>query len=169
MSSKKLFISALILAATSSLFPALSQAQGMDCSGMGPGMGPTSGECGQPGMRTDRMKQRQQQMHDALKLNPEQEKAWVKYQESHPMMGAVQRPDRAAMDKLTAPERAEKMLEMSRKHQDSMTQHVSAMKGFYDTLTPEQKKTFDEQSMMRPQRGQRPGGMAKPDGVAKPQ
>jgi len=41
-----------------------------------------------------------------------------------------------------------------------MSKHVNAMKDFYAQLTPEQKKVFDEQTMMG-KRGQR-GGMRGP-------
>lgn len=160
MNNRKLLISALLMAAGVSLFPVPSMAQPAGCTGMGP-----MGEQGQA-MRGERMKQRQQQLHEALKLNPEQEKAWVKYQESHPFLGATERPDRAAMAKLTAPERADKMLEQSRKHQEAMNQHVTAMKAFYDVLTPEQKKTFDAQHAQRGPSGQRP--MGKPQGAGGP-
>jgi hypothetical protein len=106
MRNNKLLISALLLAAGTSLFPAVSMAQPGYCDGMGPM------KEGRQGANQDRMKQRQAQLHQALKLNPDQEKAWGQFQESHPFMGnKMQRPDRAAMEKLTAPERADKMLE----------------------------------------------------------
>ena len=49
-------------------------------------------------------------------------------------------------------------------------QHVSAMKAFYDQLTPEQKKDFDEHSMQRPNRGDRGprGGGQGPRGPGGP-
>jgi periplasmic protein CpxP/Spy len=157
MRNNKLLISALLLAAGTSLFPAVSMAQPGYCDGMGPM------KEGRQGAYQDRMKQRQAQLHQELKLNPDQEKAWEQFQASHPFMGnKMQRPDRATMEKLTTPERADKMLEMSRQHQEAMSKHVSAMKTFYDTLSPEQKATFDKHSMMRAQRGDRPARKAPP-------
>ncbi len=159
MKTKNSLMSGLVLAISAVFLSPVAMAVPGGCDGMGPDGGKQSARM------AERMKERQQKLHESLKLNPEQEKAWVKFQESHPFQGNVDRPDRAAMEKLTAPERAEKMLEQSRKHQDAMSRHVSAMKSFYDTLTPEQKKTFDEHSMMRPQRGERDGrkGPARQD------
>lgn len=155
MKSKNALMSGLVLAISAAFLSPVAMAARGGCDGMGP-EGGRGGEQ-QSSRMAERMKERQQKLHESLKLNPEQEKAWVKFQDSHPMRDNADRPDRAALEKLSAPERAEKMLEQSRKHQDAMSKHVSAMKAFYDTLTPEQKKTFDEHSMMRPQRGERPG------------
>lgn len=150
----KLRIAALVLGASAIALSAPSFARG-DCMGDGP-MG---GKFAQ-GHSGERMKQHHQRLHDALKLTPQQEGAWSKFQESHPFAGNANRPDPAEIAKLTAPERAEKMLEMQKQHQDAMGKHVAAMKDFYAQLTPEQKKVFDEQTMMG-KRGQR-GGMRGP-------
>lgn len=147
----KLRIAALILGAGAIAVSAPSFAQRGGCMGDGP-MG---GKFAQ-GQAGERMKQHQQQLHDALKLTPQQEGAWTKFQESHPFAGNANRPDPGDMAKLTAPERAEKMLEFQKQHQEAMGKHVNAMKDFYAQLTPEQKKVFDEHSMMG-KRGQRDG------------
>ena len=160
MNKRNTLVSALLLALGSTFFSTASIAQPADCTGMGP-MGGQRAE-----MRGQRMQQRQQQLHDALKLNPEQEKAWGKFQESHPAaMMQDRRPERADLSKLSAPERAEKMLELQKKHHDAMSQHVAALKDFYNQLTPEQKKTFDEQQM---QRQPRAGGARGPGGPGGP-
>ena len=44
---------------------------------------------------------------------------------------------------LPTPERAERMLTRMKAHEAQMSAHVDALKTFYATLTPEQKKTFD--------------------------
>lgn len=116
------------------------------------GMGPMGGHA--RGDMVERMKQHQQRVHDALKLTPQQQGAWTKFQESHPFMRADLRPDPAELAKLSAPERAEKMLERQKQHQEAMTQHVAALKEFYGQLTPEQQKIFDEQTRYN-QRAQR--------------
>lgn len=166
MKNAKTLVPTLIVAAAAGFVAYPSFAQPRDCNGMGP-MG---GER-QQGMRADRMKANQQQLHDTLKLKPEQEAAWNKFQESHPFMNGLQRPDRGDWAKLSAPERAEKMLEQQKKHQEAMSQHVNSLKAFYDQLTPEQKKTFDEHSMQRPNRdgrGPRGGGPRGPGGPGAP-
>lgn len=107
-------------------------------------------DCGPKGARgefwehhSERMQQHHNKLHAALKLTPEQEIAWKKMMDSkQPMakMEAMKAEDRA---KLTAPERADKMLERMQEHQARQVVHVAALKEFYALLTPEQKKTFD--------------------------
>lgn len=155
---KTVLISTLMLALGASFTSVSSFARPNDCMGGGPMM--SGGNQGAMSERmADRMKQRQQRLHDDLKLNSEQEKAWSKFQESHPFADPAQRPDPAEMAKLSAPERAEKMLENMKKHQDAMSQHLTALKAFYGQLSSEQKKTFDEHFNQRPQRGPRGDGM----------
>lgn len=151
LKSKKLRIAALLLGASAIAMSAPTFAQRGGCMGDGMMGGKVA-----DGRFADRMQQHQQRLHDALKLTPQQEPAWTKFQESHPFAGNAKRPDPAEMAKLSAPERAEKMLEFQKQHQEAMGKHVNAMKDFYAQLTPEQKKVFDEQSMMG-KRGQRDG------------
>lgn len=154
--NKKLsIVAALVLGISAAALSVPSFAQRGGCVGDGPMAGRYA-----DGQFGERMKQHQQRLHDALKLTPQQEGAWTKFQESHPFAGNANRPDPAEMAKLTAPERAEKMLEQQKQHQEAMGKHVVAMKDFYAQLTPEQKKVFDEQTMMG-KRGQR-GGMRGP-------
>lgn len=98
------------------------------------------------------MEQHHQQLHDALKLTPEQEPGWKKLMESEQpkpsTTGAGQRED---WSRLSTPERAEKTLALYKARQEHMAQYVAALKGFYATLNPEQKKIFEE--MHASQRG----------------
>lgn len=116
-----------------------------------PGYGGCGGDMMQGGrggrmeeMRQQRMEQFQKRLHDQLKLSPEQEEAWKKFSDSQPMAKSADFADRDAISKLSAPERAEKMLELSKKQQDRMAEHVVALKAFYGQLTAEQKKVFDD-------------------------
>lgn len=94
--------------------------------------------CGGPMMggmmnheRMDKMReQHQTKVHDALKLNPTQEAAWQKLIVSH-------KDHLQELDKLTAPERMEKII-------GHMQEHLAVLKEFYAVLTLEQRKTFDE-------------------------
>lgn len=160
LNTNKMRLAALLLGASAALVSAPSFAYRGDCMGSGPMSGRQA-----DGRYAERMKMQQQRLHDALKLTPQQEPAWAKFQESHPFAGKMaNRPDPADMAKLTAPERADKMLELQKQHQDAMSKHVVAMKDFYAQLTPEQKKTFDEQTQMG-KRGMRGPG-AGPRGPA---
>lgn len=109
-----------------------------------PGAGPYGGYGEFGKHRAERMEQRHQQLHGALKLTPEQEGAWKKLMESERPMARGDASRREDWAKLSTPERAEKMLERMREHQALMTEHVAALKEFYGQLTPEQRKTFDD-------------------------
>lgn len=156
MTCRRSFVASLLFA--SGLIAALP-ASSADCSPMG-GWGQFREQ------RTERMEQRQKSLHDALKLSPDQEAGWRKYAETVRPMPPIERPDPADMAKLTAPERAEKMLDLSRQRHERMAEHVAALKTFYAALTPEQKKIFDEQQPgPRPgRRGMPPSGDAAPTG-----
>ena len=90
------------------------------------------------------IEQRHQQLHAALKLTTEQEPGWEK------LVASEQPTPQAGIDppenwsRLSTPERADKMLELSKAHQAHFAEHVAALKTFYATLSPTQKKTFDE-------------------------
>lgn len=94
----------------------------------------------------ERRAARHQAIHDKLKLNAEQEEAWKALTAAHQPPGAAQRPNWAEFEKLTAPERMEKMLE----HMNTV---LPALKTFYAKLTPEQQKVFDSETRRMMQGG----------------
>lgn len=92
-----------------------------------------------------------------LKIAASQEAGWTSFAEAMKppvnMMG--KRPDRAEMDKLSTPERIDKMRALHKEHmtamEAAMDKRGDATKTFYATLSPEQKKVFDtEFSKMGP-------------------
>ncbi len=85
-------------------------------------------------------------LHDKLKLTAQQEPAWKKFTANNPMADKTLRPDPAEMDKLTAPQRLEKGLEHMKAMEAKLTEHLATLKEFYAVLTPEQQKTFDEET-----------------------
>lgn len=91
-----------------------------------------------------RMEKRQAELHDQLKLTANQEAAWKTFTASMTPADRGQRPDRAEWEKLSAPERMEKMLDRSKQRQDAMASRLQAVKTFYAQLTPEQQKIFNE-------------------------
>lgn len=95
----------------------------------------------------ERMAKRQAALHDQLKLTPAQEPAWKTYLAAMvpPPMSKVEH-DPAMMDKMTAPERMEKMLEMTKGRETLITSHLAALKTFYAVLTPSQQQIFDQQT-----------------------
>jgi Spy/CpxP family protein refolding chaperone len=101
---------------------------------------------------------RQAKLHDALKLNAQQESAWASYQAAiKPAAMTGPRPERGAFAKLPAPERMAKMLDFSKQRQAKMEAHLTALTAFYGQLTPEQKATFDDRSMGGKHGGHRGG------------
>ncbi|PRC94177.1 Spy/CpxP family protein refolding chaperone [Solimicrobium silvestre] len=90
------------------------------------------------------MVKHQTQLHEQLKLTEAQEPAWKNFVASMPAPAKPTRLDRAAMEKLTTPERMEQQLNMLKEHEAKMTANLLALKTFYAALTPEQQKTFDD-------------------------
>jgi hypothetical protein len=96
------------------------------------------------GDRLEHFQKRQAELHDKLKLDANQEAAWKTY------IAAIQPPANPPRQqpenwqKLTAPERVEKMLAMMQEREAQMSKHLQAMKTFYATLSPLQKQIFDD-------------------------
>src|SRR5471030_1930692 len=103
----------------------------------------------------------QARVHYQLKLTAAQEPAWNTYQAAiKPMMPAGPRPDMKAWMAMSAPDRMEKMIEMGKLHIATEESHLAALRTFYATLTPEQKKAFDH-SMMGHHRGHHGFGLGE--------
>lgn len=118
----------------------LSQAQ--PTSSVTPGAGD-----GMPLRMQAHMKQRAADLQAKLKLSPEQEAAWASYTAAMKPPVQAQRPDRAELDKLSTPERLDKMRALRQQHEAAMDQREQATRTFYAALTPEQKKTFDANTL----------------------
>jgi len=132
-------VKTILLTALLASLTALSQAQ--------PGPGPGAGG---PGPNTDmrarmqeHMGQRAADIKAKLKLTPEQEGAWNTYIAAMKPSPNIKRPDRAEIDKLTTPERLDKMRELRTQRDVEMDKREAATRAFYATLSAEQKKTFD--------------------------
>lgn len=82
-----------------------------------------------------------------LQLSPGQEQAWTTFTAAMPKPPA--RPDRAEMDKLSTPERLDRMKAMRDARTADMDRMSTATKAFYAQLTPEQKKVFDQEAIPR--------------------
>jgi protein CpxP len=104
------------------------------------------------------MEKRAAELKVKLKITPAQEGAWTSFTTAMkpPANMAAMRPDRAAMDKLSTPERIDKMKAMRAQHDAEMDKRSDAVKTFYAVLTPEQKKVFDTERLMQgPKHGDR--------------
>ena len=85
-----------------------------------------------------------------LKLSSSQEQAWNDYvavmnKEKGPR---GDRPPREDFEKMSAPERLEKMLEGMRRHEARLQERLDATKTLYAKLSDSQKQGFDKESMM---------------------
>lgn len=125
-----------------------------------PSAPPASG----PG-KTAEMRERHQARHadrlarlkEQLKLAPEQEGAWTTFITAmKPPTDRPARLDRAEMEKLSTPERIDRMRAVRAQHAADADRRGEATKAFYAGLNAEQKKTFDAQT--RHMGGPREGG-----------
>ena len=109
------------------------------------------------------MAERQAKLKAELKLAPEQQAAWTTFVERtahEPRMGGKNMgAQRENWSKLTTPERLDKMQARHAERSERMAKRIDATKSFYATLSPEQQKTFDSQSM----RGFQRAGMKRGD------
>ena len=113
--------------------------------------GPPGERMGQhdPAKMQAMMAKRQADMKAKLKITPAQEGAWTSFTAAmQPPAHTRPTPEqRAEFDKLTTPQRIDKMREMRTQRMTemsaSMDKRGEATKTFYATLTPEQQKTFD--------------------------
>ena len=92
----------------------------------------------------ERIARRQAALHDKLKLTGNQEAAWKTYIAAATPPAPPARPDRAQWEKMSAPERMEKMMTMMKEREGPMAAHLAAMKTFYATLSPLQQQIFND-------------------------
>ncbi len=118
--------------------------------GMQPGM--PNGERMHPMMdpskrdafRAERHQKHLRELKVFLQLQPSQESAWHTF--STVMMTPMKRPTPPApgeLEKMTTPERIDKMMVLKAERDAEMNRRMTATKTFYATLTPAQQKVFD--------------------------
>ncbi len=119
---------------------------------------------GDPARMQERMNRMQERMtahlaaiKQKLQLSPGQEAAWNNYVGALQPAGNMKRPDRAEIDKLTTPERIDRMRTLRVERMAQMDKRTDATKTFYASLTPDQKKVFDTETVNRGRHGG-PGG-----------
>ncbi len=151
---KPLLIAGLLATAGFTAFAA----SGHDCGGMmGHGGGKHHERMGKmdPAKMQARMDKRFDALRAQLKITASQESAWTAYTTAmKPPAGLMaKRPDPAELQKLSTPERIDKMQTLHTQRMTemnvAMTQRGDATKAFYATLTAEQKKVFDENAFQR--------------------
>lgn len=129
--------------------PATDMGQGAGPAAHAQGMGMGMGKHDPAQMQT-RMTQRLAKLKNKLNITPAQEAAWTSYADAlKPMPRAAMSSSRAELNKLTMPERLDRMRALHTEHMTAktaqMAQYADATKAFYATLSADQKKVFDDQ------------------------
>ena len=122
------------------------------------------------------MAKHQAELKAKLKITADQEGAWTAFTTAmKPPADWMdhKRPDRAEMDKLTTPERIDKMHALRAQHMADMNAAMDkrddATKAFYAVLSADQKKIFDaEHARMGGRSGEHRHGGGDPKGGDKP-
>lgn len=107
------------------------------------------------------MDRRHARLKAKLKITADQEGAWSSFTNAmKPAPDAMKRrmEMRAELDKLTTPERIDKMRAMRAERDAAMDKRADAVKTFYAVLTPYQKGVFDAQAAHGHGRGGRHAG-----------
>lgn len=94
----------------------------------------------------ERMAQRLAELKQKLAITPAQEGAWTAWTTALKPT-PHQRPDRAEIERLTTPERIDRMRALRAQRSAEMDKRMDATKAFYATLSAEQKKVFDQESL----------------------
>ncbi|WP_440106086.1 Spy/CpxP family protein refolding chaperone [Acidovorax sp. BL-A-41-H1] len=110
------------------------------------------------------MAERMTQMKTQLKLTAAQEPAWTSFTAAMQPGERKARLDHADMEKLTTPERIDRMRAMRAQHAAEADRRGEATKAFYAALTPEQQKTFDAQPHYARHHGMQGNGGRHGDG-----
>ncbi len=82
-----------------------------------------------------------------LQLTAAQEPAWTAFTAALQPAERPARLDREGMDKLTTPERIDRMRALRAQHAAEADRRGEATKAFYAALAPEQQKTFDARTL----------------------
>lgn len=136
MSHSRLLIPPIFLALSLSLFTLPAIADSI--------CGPLQGHGYASDYGAQRLAQRQQRLHAALKLDSTQESAWKELLESEQGMRRHSTRNLDAWTRLSTPERAERMQESLQSRLQAMREHLVVLKAFYGGLSVEQKKIFDD-------------------------
>ena len=97
----------------------------------------------------EHMAKRQAALKQKLQLSSAQEGAWTSFTTAMKPTARPQRMDRDAFAKLSTPDRIDHMRSVRATRIAEMDRRADATKAFYATLTPDQKKVFDSETLRR--------------------
>lgn len=96
-----------------------------------------------PAKRMERFNARMAKVKEKLQITPAQEGAWANWITAIQPSANLQRPDRAALEKLPTPQRIDQMRAFRTQRIAVMDRRADATKTFYTALTPAQQALFD--------------------------
>ena len=96
-----------------------------------------------------RRAQKMARLKDTLQITAAQEGAWTAWTASMQPPANWKRPDRAELERLSTPERIDRMRAMRAERNAMMDKRAEATKVFYATLNPIQKRVFDLETARR--------------------
>jgi Spy/CpxP family protein refolding chaperone len=138
--TRRMTLTAALLMGSAIHLSSFSQTPGTPPQGMHPKMGNAQME----GYREARHQKHLDELKTSLQLQASQESAWNAFSsEMKAPMKRTARPNPAEMEKMSTPERIDKMMAIKNERDTEMTQRMNATKTFYATLTPAQQKVFD--------------------------
>lgn len=101
-----------------------------------------------PAKMKEMIAKRLAELKTKLAITSAQEGAWATFTAAmQPPATPLARPNREEMAKLTTPERIDKMRALRAQRQSMMDARSDAIKAFYGTLSADQKKTFDAETL----------------------
>lgn len=105
---------------------------------------------GDPARMQERIAKRHAELRQKLKITATQEPAWAAFTAAmQPPADWGRRTPRAELDKLSTPERIDRLQALRAKRSAEMDKRLAATKTFYAALTPEQQKVFDAETSRR--------------------
>lgn len=107
--------------------------------------------------RTARHAERLTELKQKLAITPAQEPAWTRFAAAMQPQPGAQRLPRADIEKLSTPERIDRLRELRTQRNAAMDARLDATKAFYAQLQPEQQRSFDTLSARMFKGGERHG------------
>jgi Spy/CpxP family protein refolding chaperone len=98
------------------------------------------------GHKGERHTQHLAELKSKLNLQAAQEPAWNSFSQSMQHPARMARPERAAFDQMTTPERLDQMQAIKAQRDAHMQQRAVATNVFYASLNPDQKQVFDQET-----------------------
>jgi Spy/CpxP family protein refolding chaperone len=138
--SRKIALSTALLLGLGLHFSNFAQTPGAPPQGMSPMMANTQMDS----QREARHQKHLNELKASLQLEASQENAWNTFaSEMKPPVKRPAKPNPADMEKMTTPERIDRMMAHKSERDAEINKRMMATKTFYAALTPAQQKVFD--------------------------